>query len=87
MGWLLRGVAAELPARRTKLDRLPVSSSNIASVGYDETAMILEVEFKEGRIYQYFDVPRVQFDGILSAGSPTGFLNTNIKPFYRYLRA
>jgi hypothetical protein len=31
------------------MDRLPVDSSNVASVGYDEEATILEIEFLSGR--------------------------------------
>ena len=40
------------------LNRIPVASSNIASVGYDREAHILEIEFHHGAIYQYFDVPK-----------------------------
>jgi len=66
------------------MDRHPVSSSNIVSVGYDDAGAVLEVEFKQGKVYQYLDVPRAHFDGIMSAGSPGGYLNDNVKPFYRY---
>ena len=33
------------------MDRTYVSSSNIASIGYDPMQMILEVEFLNGSIY------------------------------------
>ena len=39
------------------MERIAVESSNLASIGYDEASMVLEVEFKHGGIYQYFDVP------------------------------
>jgi hypothetical protein len=67
------------------VDRYPVSSSSIVSIGYDDAAAVLEVEFKQGRVYQYLDVPRGHFDGIMSAGSPGGYLNDNVKPYFRYL--
>ena len=35
--------------------RIPVSSSNLASVGYE--GGILEIEFKSGSVYQYSGVP------------------------------
>lgn len=65
------------------MDRYPVSSSNIVSVGYDDAGSVLEVEFKRGRVYQYMDVSRGHFDGVMSAGSPGGYFNDNIKPFHR----
>ena len=67
--------------------RNPVTSSNVVSVGYDDASLVLEVEFKQGRVYQYLDVPRSHYEGILSAASPTGYLNDNVKPYYRYARA
>ena len=39
------------------MERTPVSSSQIASIGYDPDQQILEVEFKGGGVYQYVDVP------------------------------
>jgi hypothetical protein len=39
------------------MNRQNVNSSNLASVGYDETSNTLEVEFNNGGIYQYFNVP------------------------------
>ena len=31
-------------------------SSNLKSIGYDEQNQVVEVEFVNGRVYQYFDV-------------------------------
>jgi hypothetical protein len=68
------------------MDRYPVISTNLATVGYDDIAGMLEVEFKNGRVYQYLDVPRMHFDAILRAGSPGEYFNANIKPFYGAVR-
>ena len=68
------------------MNRLPVNSSNIESIGYDDSTMTLEVEFKNGTVYQYFDVPEVEFQNLLSAGSVGLYLNQNIKNNYRYCR-
>lgn len=38
------------------MNRVPVSSSNIRSVGYDPQAQIPEVEFHNGGVYQYSHV-------------------------------
>jgi hypothetical protein len=68
------------------MERSPVSSSNIESVGYDEDSETLEVEFKNGTLYQYFDVPQGAFNGLVNAESVGGYLAENIKGVYRYSR-
>jgi hypothetical protein len=66
------------------LDRIPVQSSNIRSVGYEASSETLEVEFTSGSIYQYFDVPEGEYEGLMSAASKGRYLNQNIKNCYRY---
>ena len=68
------------------LNRAPVVSSNIASIGYDSTSAILEVEFNNGSVYQYFDVPPFEYEGLMSSDSQGSFLNQKIKYFYNYLK-
>ena len=68
------------------MTREPVSSSNLADVGYDPATQTLEVGFKNGRIYQYFDVPEHIRDGLMDAGFPGGYLSREIKGKYRYAR-
>jgi hypothetical protein len=64
------------------MDRQPVSSSNLASVGYDSGSEILEVEFNNGRVYQYYNVPEFMYERLMEAGSMGNFLNTQIKGAY-----
>ncbi|MGH3992422.1 MAG: KTSC domain-containing protein [Pseudonocardiaceae bacterium] len=68
------------------MDRTPVSSSTVASVGYDATTATLEVEFSNGSVYQYFDVPAHETEGLINAGSVGSYLATQIKGVYRYAR-
>lgn len=56
-----------------------VASSNIAAVGYDPEKQILEVEFVNGGVYQYFNVPREIYDNLLSSGSVGKYFQDNIK--------
>ncbi|GAA5136140.1 KTSC domain-containing protein [Alloalcanivorax gelatiniphagus] len=56
------------------MERISVSSSNIASIGYDEGEKILEVEFLNGGVYQYFDVPQETYEGFINAESHGKFL-------------
>jgi hypothetical protein len=61
------------------MERLPVSSSNIESVGYDSISLTLEVEFKRGGVYQYYEVPSDVYEGFISAESLGSYLHHSIK--------
>ncbi|ULH13633.1 KTSC domain-containing protein [Serratia marcescens] len=41
--------------------------------------MILEVEFKNGSIYQYLYVPYAHYQGLMGASSKGGYLDAYIK--------
>ena len=42
----------------SRMQRVPVESSSIASIGYAPQERVLELEFRQsGEVYQYFDVP------------------------------
>ena len=66
------------------MDMINVDSSNVAAVGYDEDSSTLQVEFNNGGMYQYFDVPEDVFIGLRDAGSVGGYLANYIKGTYRY---
>ena len=51
------------------MDRQSVVSSNLAEVGYDPDLETLEVQFKSGGIYQYFNVPAFMYERLMSANS------------------
>lgn len=65
------------------MDRTPVSSSNLSSVGYDPRNQILEVAFRTGGLYRYLDVPLHEHQALMSAGSHGSYLAHFIKPRYR----
>jgi hypothetical protein len=66
------------------MQRTPVSSSNLRSVGYDATSQTLEIEFHSGGIYQYFGVPANIYQGLMAAGSHGKYFHAHIKDVYRY---
>ncbi len=66
------------------MERISVTSSNIKSVGYDNAKKILEIEFCNNRVYQYFDVPENIFIALRDADSVGGYLAGNIKGKYSY---
>jgi hypothetical protein len=49
------------------MNRRPVTSSNVASIGWDDET--LEVEFVSGHVYQYHDVPESEYTAMLGADS------------------
>lgn len=61
------------------MERQPVSSSDLLSVGYEEENQILEIEFIKGGIYQYYGVSIDIYDGLMNAGSKGSYFNQNIK--------
>jgi hypothetical protein len=66
------------------MTRHPVSSSNLRSVGYDPGTLTLEVEFQDGAIYQYLQVPPAIYAGLMCAASKGGYLHDYIKDHYQY---
>lgn len=68
------------------MQRTAVSSSNIASIGYDLQSATLEIEFLNGSIYQYFDIPENVYQELMQAGSIGSYLNSYIKGNYRFSR-
>jgi hypothetical protein len=67
--------------------REPVTSSTVASVGYDPRHSVLEVEFHSGAVYRYYSVPRDVFHSLRNAPSKGAFLNRQIRDRFRYARA
>ena len=61
------------------MNRTPISSSNLRSVGYDQPTSTLEVEFRHGGVYQYFDVPEARYAGLMSAYSKGSYFDQSIK--------
>lgn len=66
--------------------RSSVESSNIKSIGYDSKKLMLHVEFNNGSIYQYNDVPKEIYDKMLSSSSVGMYLYKNIKNSFSYLK-
>lgn len=64
------------------MEREPVISSNIASIGYEPESETLEVEFKTSGIYQYFNVPAFMHERLMAADSVGKFFNAEIKEAY-----
>jgi hypothetical protein len=69
------------------MNRTPVSSSNLASVGYDSSTQVLEVEFLHGSIYQYSGIPSSVYVDLMAASSHGSYFDQYVKKSgYAYLK-
>lgn len=68
------------------MNTTPVKSSNIRSIGYDMENEVLEIQFLDGSVYHYFEVPLYEYDSIMEASSHGKYLAQYIKGNYRYER-
>lgn len=64
----------------------PVSSSNVAELGYDETNQIVYVRFLNGSLYRYSNVPIYEYEALDNAPSIGSYLHRNYKNVYPYER-
>lgn len=68
------------------MERTRVSSSDIASVGYEEVSSTLEIEFNSGGIYRYLQVPYHVYKELMAAPSHGKYFHRAIKSFFTTIR-
>ena len=51
------------------VERIPVESSMLRSVGFDAESETLELEFHKGDVWQYFGVPVEVYEHLMKADS------------------
>jgi len=61
------------------MNRVAVESSQIASIGHDQDASVLEIEFKGGTIYQYQNVGAEVYTALYNADSVGSYFIRVIK--------
>lgn len=69
------------------MDRQPVNSSMITSIGYDPENGTLEIEFKsDSSIWNYFDFPEHMWNEFFNCESHGKYWHANIKKRFREAR-
>ena len=63
--------------------RKPVSSSRISNVGWENN--IMEVQFHNGSVYQYYDVSQSEYENFLNSPS-LGSALSRLDKVHRYRR-
>ncbi|MFJ6371757.1 KTSC domain-containing protein [Streptomyces virginiae] len=66
------------------MQHIPVASSNLKSIAYDPSKSVLEVLFKSGSVYQYYNVPVSVHEDLLGAESKGQHLAKYIKGKFPY---
>lgn len=64
------------------LRMLPVESSAVKAVGYEDGSLF--VEYKAGGVYEYEDVPTDVFMKLITADSVGSFIACCVKTYYNY---
>lgn len=63
---------------------IPVHSSGVRAVGYEEEREILYIQFIDGDLYEYHEVPASEVIDLFQSESIGWFVNKRIKPYYKY---
>jgi hypothetical protein len=83
MKWLSKVIPE--PIQKSKsiiMERQPLKSTALESAGYNEENQVLEVEIKNtARVYQYFDVPLIEYLNLINASSIGEYYNEIKKKF------
>jgi KTSC domain len=58
---------------------VPVNSTVLASLAYDASGSILQLEFCNGAIYRYSAVPAAVYHSLLAADSKGSYFNREIR--------
>ena len=64
-----------------------VESTTLAAFAYDDARGILQLEFRSGLIYHYFDVPASVHEALLCAPSKGKYFNRAVRDRFRYALA
>lgn len=95
MLWMvaLLGLLSALPAADhsvppivSRIPRHSVESSALRTVGYSERLRALEIEFQDGSVYRYLEVPAGIHRSLLRAESKATYYNRKIRGKYHCLR-
>ncbi|PKL64909.1 MAG: KTSC domain-containing protein [Methanomicrobiales archaeon HGW-Methanomicrobiales-3] len=65
------------------MERLPVTSRILRSVGYDEEKKIMEIEFTSGLVYQFLVVPPKTYADLMHSPEIGKYFSEKIRPKFQ----
>jgi KTSC domain len=63
---------------------IAVDSTTLRTVGYDAERQLLQIEFQDRSLYQYFAVPAGLYEELMQAPSKGAYFNRSIRPRFDY---
>ena len=66
------------------MKRTPVQSDYLHSVGYAPCASVLEIEFTEGQVFQYLDIPTSVYAALMASTTQAAFFREHIEPHHGF---
>jgi hypothetical protein len=63
---------------------IAVDSTTLRTVGYDAERQLLQIEFQNRSIYQYFEVPATVYEELMQAPSKGAYFNRSIRPRFDF---
>jgi KTSC domain len=76
----------QTPKVVTRIRRECVASRAIAAIGYSKRLQILDIEFLNGAIYRYEEVPRSVYHELMEADSKAHYFHQHIKGRFKSSR-
>jgi hypothetical protein len=65
------------------LERQPVKSRILRSVGYDDSTKNLEIEFQTGLVYQYSGVPPKVYMDLMRSSEVGKYFSEKVRPRFQ----
>lgn len=59
---------------------IPITSSNLAQIGYDSDTMLMQIMFKNGSLYSYANVEPDTYNEMMTSDDPGRYFAEIIKP-------
>lgn len=68
------------------MERTRVQSDTLRSVGYDSRTATLEVQFRDGGVFQYFSVPQFLYLRLVGVGVKAGYFQDQVRRRFKFRR-
>ncbi len=63
---------------------IAIESTTLATIAYHGPTRLLQLEFRTGPVYHYFEVPSQIFEGLMQATSKGTYFNRDIRGRFPY---
>ena len=68
------------------MERVRVQSDSLKSVGYDSMTETLEVQFRDGGVFQYYSVPEFLFQRLVRKGAKNAYFEDRVRRQFKFRR-